>query len=154
MNENNSIIQAIITLVILILYIFWKKYHSKEIRKGIKMNSIKIFSELWHALYAAGACIILLILLKALGEFAVVYIALPICVGLLYIFRSYDEKYFGFYCLLKGIYYLLLAIYSIWQYYSNSQTLVVLSIGFTISLAIFESIVALRDGIIKMRAKK
>lgn len=44
----------------------------------------------------------------------------------------------------------MMAIYSIYQYYSKSENLSELAIGFTIALAIFESIISIRDGVITM----
>lgn len=71
----------------------------------------------------------------------------------MYLLRKKEEAIQGFCLLLKGGYYLILSVYSTIQYYSKSEKLVELAVGFTISLAIFESATALSDGIIKIKTK-
>lgn len=149
MNVNeNEMIRKIIMIVCLLLYYLWKRYHYKYIKQHQKYN---LFLEWASMAYIAITGIVVCIVIEVLGNFPTIYIVLPICVGLLYLLRQYDESYIGFYYLLKGIYYFLLAIYSIWQYYSQTENLTELAIGFTIALAIFESITAIWDGIIKIK---
>lgn len=146
--NDNKILELCVVGGCLVLYYLWKRYHTKYMQKKENCNP---FLELASMAYAAMAIFMLCVSIKIWGNFTTIYIVVPISVGLLYIFRQYDEKYFGFYCILKGIYYFVMAIYSIWKYYSKSENLPELAIGFTIALAIFESIIAIRDGLDKIK---
>ena len=108
----------------------------------------------WSHMAFAAIFIIIVYVGIELGEvFATVFIIFPIGISVFSLLRQKDSKFGGFCCLLKGIYYAILAVYSIWQYYNNNTSLIQLAIGFTIALAIFESVVAIQNGIISMRKK-
>lgn len=140
--------KEIIELFCLLGYLAWKKHHLKTMVDEIRNNTNgKIGNDISSAIYAAGIIIVVIGGLDYWGVFAQIYIAIPLAISGLYILRYRDKKIINAYLCLKGLYYLSLAIYSIWQYYSESQRLSELAIGFTIALAIFESVTALRESV-------
>lgn len=147
--------ESIIIVFCLLLYLAWKKYHTKDMIEEIRNNDIgKNGSNIGPAIYAAIAIVVLIGGIEIWGSFAEIYIAIPIAISGLYILRYRDRVILNCYMLLKGIYYLCSAIYSIWQYYSESSKLSELAIGFTIALAIFECVIALKEAIENLLWKK
>lgn len=140
--------QEIIIIITLLIYYGWKKYHIKSLLGHYETSTKK---EIISMIYAAVVDVVLIIIVEKWGWFSGIYIGIPVSVVVMYLLRKRDEAIEAFYLILKGIYYLILFIYSIIQYYSKSEKLAELAIGFTISLAIFESATALSDGIEKIK---
>lgn len=141
----------VVIVIGLTIYLVWKIYHLKYLTDNKK---ISLKREYVATIYAALVIIILIVIIKFLGGFAGIYIVIPLSVVGMYLLRKNEGTIQGFCLCLKGIYYLILSIYSIVQYYSKSEKLAELAIGFTISLAIFESVTALSDGIEKIENKR
>ena len=146
-----SLFKEIIILVVCIIYLLWKKYHIWYVENNKYIDPMK---EWFNMLFASVAVVILVAGIELWGWFAEIYIAIPIIISMLYLLRRKDESFWGFYIILKGTYYFILAIYSAIQYYTKSANLAESAIGFTISLSIFESITAFSDGYQKIRQKK
>ena len=88
---------------------------------------------------------------KALDSFIAFYVFTPILIALnLILFDSTDEMW-GFLTITKGFYYIGLCIISTLQFLFRSEDVAVLALGFTLSLAIFESVTALSDGFNRMQ---
>ena len=144
MQNSDLIIGCIVSLLVLLMYLVFKKYRYKVMMKELKKNTTgKSGNGIAISVYAGLAVIVLVGGMNCWNSFLEVYIAIPIAISGLYILCYRDKNIVNFYFFLKGLYYLSLAIYSIWQYYSESQRLSELAIGFTIALAIFESVTAL-----------
>lgn len=65
------------------------------------------------------------------------------------IFYTNDTK--AMFTLVKGFYYLGLSIISLIQFLCENQNVAELALGFTLALAIFESIAAISEGIMKLQ---
>lgn len=87
--NNNRIIELYITGICLGLYYLWKKHHFKYIKQNKNYNP---FLEWAFMAYSAIAIFISCISIKIFGNFTTIYIVVPICLGLLYLFRQYDKK--------------------------------------------------------------
>ena len=146
-----NVYQEIIIVITILIYCRWKKYHTKYLAKH---SDVSIKTEIISMIYAAVTAIMLIFVIVKWGWFSGIYIALPIAVVGMYLLRKKDVTIEAFYLILKGVYYLTLFIYSIIQYYSESDKLAESAIGFTISLAIFESATALSDGVNKINEEK
>ena len=142
-----NVYKEIVIIFTLLIYYGWKKYHTKYL---LKHQAVSVKAEIISMIYAAVTVIVLIGVIEKCGWFSGIYIAIPISVVGMYLLRKKDEVIQTFCLVLKGIYYLVLSVYSIIQYYSKSEKLAELAIGFTISLAIFESTTALSDGLEKM----
>mgnify|MGYP004571042259 CR=1 FL=1 len=151
MQQMGQLISDLVILFVLIILLVWKKYHFKIMWKN-EIKSIK--KEFISMLYAALVAIILIIIIENCGWFAGIYIGLPLSVVIMSWIRRDDEMIQKFCVLLKGIYYIAVALYSIVQYYSKSEKLAEVAVGFTIALAIFESTAALHDWILKIKSKE
>ena len=138
-------------MAVCVIYLIWEKYHIWYVENNKYIDPMK---EWFDMLFAAVAVVILVAGIELWGWFAEIYIAIPIIISMLYLLRRKDESFWGFYIILKGTYYFILAVYSVIQYYAKSLNLDELAIGFTISLSIFESITAFSDGYQKIKQKR
>lgn len=148
--KMKEIYKEVVVIAALLICLAWKKYHVKYLREN---ETVSVKREYVAMVYAAVIIIVVIGIIKLLGWFAGIYIAIPLSVAVMYLLRKKEEAIQGFCLLLKGGYYLILSVYSTIQYYSKSEKLAELAVGFTISLAIFESATALSDGIIKIKTK-
>lgn len=98
--------------------------------------------------------VILGMLIKVLDPFIAFYVLTPVLIVLNLILFDSTDWMWGFLTFIKGFYYLGLIIISIVQFLLGSEEVAVLALGFTLSLAIFESITALSDGYKKMLEAK
>ena len=87
-----------------------------------------------------------------LDVFIAFYVFTPmlICLQLIFFYTN-DTK--AMFTLVKGFYYLGLSIISLIQFLCENQNVAELALGFTLALAIFESIAAISEGIMKLQKK-
>ena len=101
-----------------------------------------------------GSIVMLIgIIIKELSIFLALYILIPLLIALHMIFFNSDYLK-GVMTFTKGIYYVGLTIISIIQVFLTTANVAELALGFTLSLAIFESVTALDDGYKNMKKSK
>lgn len=98
--------------------------------------------------------IIFLILTQKINYFIAFYILTPILIAVNIVFFKNKELIMGGMTLIKGIYYIGVIIISLIQYLCESSYATELALGFTLSLAIFESITAISNGYSKLESAK
>lgn len=149
--EGLALAAAIISLVL-------SKYRKKENEKyANKYKDAKSYLLvrllLTYLLKLASALMVIAILTDKLDIFIAFYILTPLLIAVNYICFNTDRMK-GILTIIKGFYYIGLSVISIIQLTMSNQDVAELAIGFTLSLAIFESIIALSEGYIKINDSK
>gem|GEM_PF-1288756 len=99
----------------------------------------------------SGIILILGLIMNFIDGFIAFYIFTPIMIALNLILFDSTDWMWGFMTFVKGCYYFGLIIISAIQFFLGSKEVATLALGFTLSLAIFESITALSEGYRKMK---
>ena len=153
-----QILEALLSLGIAFLCVRLSKYRYQENEKyAVKYeNNTKmlIFRLIITVMFKWGSIAMLIgIIINALSVFLTLYIFIPLLIALHMIFFNSDYLK-GVMTFTKGIYYVGLTIISIIQVFLTTAYVVEIALGFTLSLAIFESITALYDGYKNMKKPK
>lgn len=82
------------------------------------------------------------------------YIFTPLLIAFHLVFLGNTNKIWGFMSLIKGGYYLGLSIIATVQFVYDIDDPAKIALGFTLSLAIFESVSAIHDGLAKISHEK
>ena len=124
--KMKEIYKEVVVIAALLICLAWKKYHVKYLREN---ETVSVKREYVAMVYAAVIIIVVIGIIKLLGWFAGIYIAIPLSVAVMYLLRKKEEAIQGFCLLLKGGYYLILSVYSTIQYYSKSEKLAELAVS-------------------------
>lgn len=157
-SEIIQTLEALLSLGIAFLCVCLSKYRYQENKKyAVKYeNNTKmlIFRLIITEMFKWGSIAMLIgIIIKALSVFLTLYIFIPLLIALHIIF--FNSNYLkGVMTFTKGIYYVGLTIISIIQIFLTTANVAELALGFTLSLAIFESVTALDDGYKNMKKPK
>lgn len=157
-NEIFEIVKAFLSLAVAILCLALSKYRAKENEKyAIKYenNATFLLLRLLLTWLLKGMSILMLIgvIINRLDVFIAFYILTPTLIALNLIFFNTDWMK-GVLTFVKGFYYLGLTVISLIQFLLKNQDVAELALGFTLSLAIFESITALSEGYSKICSAK
>lgn len=153
-NSFLEIMKALLSIVVALLCLILSKFRMQENRRfaiKYKDDTIMLRLRLLLTWTLKGLSVVILVGLSTnkLNVFCALYILTPILISLNLI--SYDSEWLkGFYIFIKGFYYMGATIISTIQYSFKGQEFGELVLGFSLSLAIFESITALSEGYKKM----
>lgn len=106
---------------------------------------------LTNLLRISSALISIAVLAKLIDLFVGIYILFPILIALHIIIFKYSDRIKGFMTFIKGVYYCGLILMAMLHYWYNSESTEILILGFTLAIAVFESITAIFDGCEKMK---
>lgn len=154
-----EIVKSALSLMVAILCVFLSKYRLKkneEYAKKYADNKNQLILRLMITWFLKGVSIIMILSMfnRALDTFIAFYIFTPVLIALNLILFDSNDWIWGFMTFVKGIYYFGLVIITTVQFLFGNEEVAVLALGFTLSLAIFESITALSDGYSKMKKDK
>lgn len=157
-NEIVQTLEALLSLGIAFLCMQLSKYryHENERYAVIYKHNTKllIFRLIITEIFKWGSIAMMIaIIIKALSVFIAFYILTPLLIAFHIVFFNSDYLK-GIMTFTKGIYYVGLTIISIIQVLSTTTNVSELALGFTLSLAIFESTMALDDGYKNMKKTK
>lgn len=157
-SEIIQTLEALLSLGISFLCVRLSKYRYQENEKyAVKYeNNAKMLIIRWiiTEIFKWGSIVMLIgIIIKELSIFLALYILIPLLIALHMIFFNSDYLK-GVMTFTKGIYYVGLTIISIIQVFLTTANVAELALGFTLSLAIFESVTALDDGYKNMKKSK
>ena len=157
-SEIIQTLEALLSLGIAFLCVRLSKYRYQENEKyAVKYeNNAKMLIIRWiiTEIFKWGSILMLIgIIIKELSIFLALYILIPLLIALHMIFFNSDYLK-GVMTFTKGIYYVGLTIISIIQVFFTTANVAELALGFTLSVAIFESITALDDGYKNMKKSK
>ena len=145
-NEIVLLLEALLSLGIAIFFVYLSKYrYCENKRYASKYENNKkmlIFRLIVTEILKWGSIAMLICVLSA---FIALYILTPLFIALHMIFFNTDYLK-GVMTFTKGIYYVGLTIISVIQVFFTTVNVAELALGFTLSLAIFESVSALYDG--------
>ena len=158
---NNDIIlllETLLSLGIAIFCLYLSKYRYRENKKYASKyeNNTKmlVFRLIVTEILKWGSIAMLIcIMAKILSVFIALYILIPLFIALHMILFNTDYLK-GIMTFTKGIYYVGLTIISVIQIFFTTANVAELALGFTLSLAIFESVSALSDGYKNMQEAK
>ena len=144
-NEIVLLLEALLSLGIAIFFVYLSKYrYCENKRYASKYENNKkmlIFRLIVTEILKWGSIAMLIcVVTKVLSVFIALYILTPLFIALHMIFFNTDYLK-GVMTFTKGIYYVGLTIISVIQVFFTT-----VNVGFTLSLAIFESVSALYDG--------
>ena len=153
-SEIIQTLEALLSLGIAFLCVRLSKYRYQENEKyAVKYKNnekMLIIRLIITEIFKWGSILMLIgIIIKVLS----IFLALYILIALHMIFFNSDYLK-GVMTFTKGIYYVGLTIISIIQVFFTTANVAELALGFTLSLAIFESITALDDGYKNMKKSK
>ena len=156
-NEIIETVKSCLTLLIAILCLIFSKSRFKENKRyAVKYENSSILLILrlilTYLLKIISIIILIGICTNKLDVFIAFYVFTPmlICLQLIFFYTN-DTK--AMFTLVKGFYYLGLSIISLIQFLCENQNVAELALGFTLALAIFESIAAISEGIMKLQKK-
>ncbi len=156
-NEIIETVKSCLTLLIAILCLIFSKSRFKENKRYAVKYENSIISLILRLILTYLLKIISIIILigictNKLDVFIAFYVFTPmlICLQLIFFYTN-DTK--AMFTLVKGFYYLGLSIISLIQFLCENQNVAELALGFTLALAIFESIAAISEGIMKLQKK-
>lgn len=157
-NEVMTIIKALLSVMIAILCLCLSRYRLEENKKytdKYEGNTQLLLFRLILTRLLKGLSIIMLvgIITKKLDVFLAFYIIAPAILALNFIFFN-TGRMKGIMTFIKGFYYLGLTVISMIQFCLKNQEVSELALGFTLSLAIFESIIALFEGYLQIHEAK
>ena len=145
-NEIVLLLEALLSLGIAIFFVYLSKYRYCENKKyASKYENNKkmlIFRLIVTEILKWGR---ICVVTKVLSVFIALYILTPLFIALHMIFFNTDYLK-GVMTFTKGIYYVGLTIISVIQVFFTTVNVAELALGFTLSLAIFESVSSLYDG--------
>lgn len=149
-NEIVLLLETFLSLGIVVLCLYLSKYRYQENKRYANKyeNNTKmlVFRLIITEIFKLGSIAMLIgIITKILSVFIAIYILIPLLIALHMIFFNTDYLK-GVMTFTKGIYYIGLTIISVIQVFFTTVNVVELALGFTISLAIFDSVAALYDG--------
>lgn len=149
-NEIVLLLEALLSLGIAIFFVYLSKYrYCENKRYASKYENNKkmlIFRLIVTEILKWGSIAMLIcVVTKVLSVFIALYILTPLFIALHMIFFNTDYLK-GVMTFTKGIYYVGLTIISVIQVFFATVNVAELALGFTLSLAIFESVSALYDG--------
>lgn len=149
-NEIVLLLKTLLSLGIAFLCIYLSKYRYQENKKYASKyeNNTKmlVFRLIVTWLFKWGSIAMLIgIITKILSVFIALYILIPLLIALHMIFFNTDYLK-GVMTFTKGIYYVGLTIISVIQVFFTTANVAELALGFTVSLAIFDSVTSLYDG--------
>lgn len=149
-SEIIKLLESILSIVITIFCIYLSRYRCEENKKYAEKyanNTVMLLVGLFvdNILKWASYLIVFALVLGKLSVFIGFYIFVPTLIGLHIIFYN-DEYIKGLMTMIKGLYYIGVIIVSIIQVFFVAEKISELAIGFTLSLAIFESLTALSEG--------
>ena len=158
-NENIEIVKAILSVIVAILCLCLSRYRLKrneEYAEKYTGNVSRLVLRLLLTWSLKGVSVVMILgmMMRVLDPFIAFYILTPVLIALNLILFDSSDWMWGFMTFVKGLYYLGLIIISTVQLLLGSEEVAVLALGFTLSLAIFESITALSDGYRKMQEAK
>lgn len=149
-NEIVLLLEALLSLVIAFFCVYLSKYRYRENKRYVSKyeNNTKMLMfrlVVTEILKWGSIAMLICITTKVLSIFIALYILTPLFIALhMILFNTYYLK--GVMTFTKGIYYAGITIISIIQVFFTTTNVAELALGFTLSLAIFESISALYDG--------
>jgi len=152
--EIADFVKSILVLSIVIVSYILSLYRLRkntEYANKYGDNTFKLLTRLMLTWLIKGLCLLMLfgIIKNKIDIFIVFYVMMPSWIALnLLLFRS--QWMSGLFIVLKGVYYLGVIVVSAIQFFLKSDSMTETAIGFTMALAIFESVTALSDGIEKM----
>lgn len=158
-DDSFESVKAVLSLIAAILCLCLSRYRIKrneEYAEKYSDNVGRLILRLLITWSLKGFSIVMIcgMIQKFLDPFIAFYILTPVLISLNLILFDWTNWMWGFMTFAKGIYYLGLIIISTIQLLLGSDEVAVLALGFTLSLAIFESITALSDGYKKMKMAK
>jgi hypothetical protein len=157
-NEIVEIVKVFLSLAVSILCLVLSRYRAKENEKyatKYKNNATLLLLRLLLTWLLKGISIIMLVgvITNRLDIFIAFYILTPTLIALNLMFFNTDWMK-GVLTFTKGVYYLGLTVILLLQFLLKNQDVAELALGFTLALAIFESITALSEGYLKMYSAK
>lgn len=157
-NAIVEIVKAFLSLAVSILCLVLSRYRAKENEKyatKYENNATLLLLRLLLTWLLKGISIIMLvgIITNRLDIFIAFYVLTPTLIALNLMFFNTDWMK-GVLTFIKGFYYLGLTVISLVQFLLRNQNVAELALGFTLALAIFESITALSEGYLKMCSAK
>lgn len=149
-NEFVLLLESLLSLGIVFFYLHLSKYRYRENKRyasKYENNKEMLIFRLKVTVVLKWGSIAMLICLitEVLSVFIALYILTPLFIALNKILFNTDYLK-GVMTFTKGIYYVGLTIISVIQVFFTTVNVAELALGFTLSLAIFESVSALYDG--------
>lgn len=149
-SEIIKLLEIILSIVITFFFAYLSHYRYEENKKYAEKyanNTVMLLLGLVvdNILKWGSYLIVFALALQKLSVFIGFYIFVPTLIGLHIIFYN-DEYIKGLMTMIKGLYYIGVIIVSIIQVFFVAEKISELAIGFTVSLAIFESLTALSEG--------
>lgn len=157
-NDIIDIVKSLFTFLVAVLCLILSKYRFKENKKyAIKYEDntalLVLRLILTYLLKAISLVMLIGMITNKLDIFIAFYVFTPMLISLQLVFFYTDDSKFIF-ILMKGFYYLGLGSVSLIQFLRKSPDVAELALGFTLALAIFESVAALSEGFMKLRSAK
>lgn len=158
-DEVIEIVKIILSVMVAIMCLYLSRYRLKRNEEYAEkyvdnVSQLVLRLLITWSLKSVSVIMILGIVMEVLDVFIAFYILIPVLIALNLILFDRTDQMWGFMTFVKGFYYLGLIIISTVQFLLGSEEVAVLALGFTLSLAIFESITALSDGYRKMKEAK
>ena len=158
-NEIIVAIKEMMSLVVAILYLLLSRYRAKENKKyadenarNVKLLKMRLLKT--YILKGLSIVILLGIIANLIDSFIAFYILTPLLIVLNLIFFGSTDWMCGFITFIKGVYNVGVTIISMVEFLLKIEDVGVIALGFTLSLAIFESATALSEGYSKMHEVK
>lgn len=153
-SEVVLVVKELFSFIVAILCMILSKYRAEKNKDYANKYSDNTILLLWRLILTwmlKGLSFVILIgiIANGLDSFVVFYILTPILIALNLVF-FHSDWIKGIFIFIKGLYYLGLAIISVVQYLLENQDVAELALGFTLALAIFESVTALSEGYSKI----
>lgn len=147
------LVLAIGTLFVASVLIMFRRKHNLAYanENATKTRRLTWRLSLTYLLKIISVFIPFALLFNLMDLFSTVYILFPALIALHIIIYRHCDGLKGFMTFIKGIYYWGLAIMTILQYWHGSNNAEILILGFTLAIAVFESITAISDGCEKMK---